>query len=187
MNLKIWTKMRHRFGKSMKLSTPEHAKEFCNTECVGQAVRSSKIHGKPQTTCTTVQGRSSSCDRSPPARHETQGRSNYDLRQAFANQNSYQWSYYMVPFTHPTRQLFLHVFWRGVWFLTAMACMCSQTGLVGLQATTRKYGYLLAGMYSPPESYLSYCLHIFGPAGSTRDCIQSSTTALQRGVMLRLR
>ena len=93
----------------------------------------------------------------------------------------------MVPFTLPTRRLFLRVFWRVVWFLTAMACMCRHTGLVGLQAMSREYGYLLAGMYSLPESYLSYYLHIFGPGRAIRDYVQSRTTALEGGVMLRLR
>ena len=65
--------------------------------------------------------------------------------------------------------------------------MCKHTGLVGLLATSGEYGYLLAGMYSPPESYLSYYLHISVPARSTRDCVQSRMTALEWGVMLRLR
>ena len=93
----------------------------------------------------------------------------------------------MVPFTLPTRRLFLRVFWREVWFLTAMAHMCRHIGLVGLLATSREYGYLLAGMYSPPECYLSYYTHISGPARSNRDCVQLRTTDLERGVMLKLR
>ena len=58
---------------------------------------------------------------------------------------------------------------------------------MGLQATSREYGYLLADMYSPPESYPSYYLHISGPPRSNRDCVQARTTALERGLMLRLR
>ena len=84
----------------------------------------------------------------------------------------------MVPFTLPTRRLFLSVIWREVWCLTAMAYMCRHTGLVGLLATSREYGYLLECMYSLPNNYLSYFLHITGPAMSNRDCVQSSTTAL---------
>ena len=93
----------------------------------------------------------------------------------------------MVPFTLPTRRLFLQVFGERFGFSMAMACMCRHTVLVVLKATSRKFRYLLAAMYSPPESYLSYYLHISGPARSTRDCVQSRTTALERGVMLKLR
>ena len=131
-NLKTQMKIKQMCGKLKNSSTSEHSKELYNTVCVGQAVRSQKTHGRPQTTCTTVHRSTRSSDRSSSGSQETKRRSYYDLTQAFASRNSQKWSCYMVPFTLPTRHLFLRVFWREVRFLMAMARMCRHTGLVRL-------------------------------------------------------
>ena len=69
----------------------------------------------------------------------------------------------------------------------AMACMCEHAGRVGLQATSSEHKYLLGGMITLPDRYLTYYLHIDVPGTSIRDCVQSRTTALDRVVMSRLR
>ena len=89
----------------------------------------------------------------------------------------------MASFTLSAHRLLPRIFWREVWFVRALACMGKHNGRVGLQATSREYGYLLAGMYSPPERYLRNYLDLWVPGRSTKDCVQSRMTALERGVM----